>query len=111
MAILTAPTGDTIQVKAGIRPAIGQTTKAISQTMATLAREFPELIRLGLGTTTQVLGMAFDAVTQARFEGQLENIDETASIIGWSDDEIKLAKTEVLKDWGIVLPQPTLTTE
>jgi hypothetical protein len=104
MAIITAPTS-TISVKPGIRPAIGQTTKAISQTMAILAQEFPELIRFGLGTATQVLGMAFDAIQQARFEGQLENIDETASIVGWTPEQVKIAKYKVMLCWGLELPE------
>lgn len=102
--ILKAPTSNQVQTKAGIRPAIGATTKAISSTMLTLASEFPELLSNTLGTVTQVSGMAFDAIQQARFEGQLENIDETASIVGWSEEQIKSAKVEVMKSWGIKLP-------
>ena len=117
MAILTAPISSTIQAKSGIRPAIGATTKAISATMLTLANEFPELAKFALGSLTQASGMAFDAIQQARFEGQLENIDETATLVEWSEDQIKQAKLQVMKAWGIVLPEakpeakPALATE
>lgn len=93
-----------LQVKAGIRPAIGATTQAISATMLTLANEFPQLFSNTLGTITQVSGMALDAIQQARFEGQLENIDETASIVGWSAEQIAEQKFLVMKAWGIPLP-------
>ena len=110
MALLTAPTS-TIEVKAGIRPAIGMTTKAISQFMATLAKEFPEFTKYLLGTGTQILGMAFDAVVQARFEAQLENVDATASISGMTEGQIKATKVDIMRSWGLNLPQPTLATE
>lgn len=102
--ILKAPTTNTQTSKAGIRPAIGATTKALSTTMLTLAEEFPQLLSNTLGTATAITGMAFDAVQQARFEGQLENIDETAEIVGWSKEQVKQAKLEVMKAWGIELP-------
>lgn len=109
--ILKAPSINNQTSKAGIRPAIGATTKAVSTTMLTLANEFPELLSNTLGTLTGMTGMAFDAVQQARFESQLENIDETASIVGWDKSQIKQAKVEVMKAWGIELPKADLAEE
>lgn len=102
--MIKAPTM-TLEAKPGIRPAIGATTQAISATMKTLAKEFPQLFSNTLGTITQISGMAFDATQQARFEGQLEAVEETASIVGWSPLQIKVEKALIMQQWGLKVPE------
>ena len=102
--MIKAPTM-TLEVKPGIRPAIGATTQAISATMKTLAKEFPQLFSNTMGILTQASGMGLDAFQQARFEGQLEDVDEIASIVGWSQLQVKVEKALIMQQWGLRVPE------
>ena len=102
--MIKAPTM-VLETKPGIRPAIGATTQAISATMKTLAKEVPQLFSNTMGVLTQVSGMGLDAIQQARFEGQLENVDEIASIVGWSQLQVKVEKALIMQQWGLRVPE------
>ena len=79
--------------------------------MSTLADELPQVLSNTLATATVITGMAFDAVQQARLEGQLENVEEIAELANWSELQKAQARASILKAWGIELPKADLVKE